>query len=101
MADSGTVSVPNVVGLTQSAAGEMLKSAGLVVGTVTTASSSTTPKGSRSGAHPAVGVPVASGSVVNLQVSSGPAQVAVPNVGGATQSSPQAAIPKVVGLTQS
>jgi hypothetical protein len=100
MADSGTVSVPNVVGLTQSAAGEMLKSAGLVVGNVTTVSSATTPKGSVSGASPAAGVPVAPGSAVNLEVSRGPAQVAVPNVGGTTQPSAQVAVPNVVGLTR-
>src|SRR5271166_576014 len=82
MADIAT---PNVIGSTQSEAEAKLKSAGLVVGTVTTVASATVPKGTVSSAMPAAGTLVGSGSAVNLEVSSGPAPVAVPDVGGLTR----------------
>lgn len=99
MADPGTVSVPNLVSLMQPAAEEMLKGAGLAVGTVTTVNSSTAPKGTVSGATPSPGTLVSPGSAVNLEISTGPTQVAVPNVSGATQPA-QVSIPNVVGLTR-
>ncbi len=68
---SPTVSVPNVVGLTQAAATSAITGAALVVGTVTTASSSTVPSGSVISQTPAAGTSVAAGSAVNLVVSSG------------------------------
>ena len=68
---SPTVSVPNVVGLTQAAATSAITGVGLVVGTVTTASSSTVPSGSVISQTPAAGTSVAAGSAVNLVVSSG------------------------------
>src|SRR5688572_12770606 len=86
MSDPETIPVPDVVGLTQSEAEAMLTNAGLVVGTVTTASSAKTPVGSVSSASPAAGTLVSSESPVHLEVSSGPAQVAVPDVAGLTQS---------------
>ena len=67
-----TVSVPNVVGLTQTAATNAMTAPGLTVGTVTTASSATVAVGSVISASPAAGTPVAVGSAVNLVVSSGP-----------------------------
>jgi len=87
-----TVSVPNVVGNTQAAATTAITAAGLVVGTVTTASSATVPAGSVISESPVAGTSVAQGSSVNLVVSSGPAQVAVPNVVGSTQAAATTAI---------
>ena len=86
------VSVPNVVGLTQAAATTAITNAGLVLGTVTTASSNTVAAGSVISESPAAGTSVAPGSAVNLVVSSGPAPVAVPNVVGLTQAAATTAI---------
>ncbi len=66
-----TVTVPNVVGQTQAAASTAITSAGLRVGTVTSASSATVPSGSVIGQTPTAGAAVASNSAVNLTVSSG------------------------------
>jgi|CXWL01.1.fsa_nt_gi beta-lactam-binding protein with PASTA domain len=74
------ITVPNVIGQTQVAADRALTTAGLVVGTVTTASSTTVPTGSVISQNPAAGAGVASGSAVDLVVSSGPALITVPNV---------------------
>jgi hypothetical protein len=78
--NSQQVSVPNVTGLTQAAAASAIQGAGLVVGNVTTASSTTVPAGSVISQSPTSGTSVAPGSSVDLVVSSGPAQVQVPNV---------------------
>ena len=78
------VSVPNVVGLTQPAATSAITGAGLVLGTVTMASSATVPKGSVIAQSPVGGTSVAITSAVNLSVSTGPPPVAVPNVVGLT-----------------
>ena len=67
-------------GLTQAAATTAITAAGLVVGTVTTASSATVPAGTVISESPAAGTSVAAGSAVNLVVSPGPAPVSVPNV---------------------
>jgi beta-lactam-binding protein with PASTA domain len=88
----GKVAVPNVVGLTQAAATTAITNAGLVLGTVTTASSSTVPAGSVISESPIAGTMVAPGSSVNLVVSTGPAKVAVPNVVGLTQAAATTAI---------
>jgi uncharacterized repeat protein (TIGR03806 family) len=66
------VSVPNVVGQTQAAASNLITTAGLRVGTVTTAASTTVPSGSVISQTPVAGASVASNSAVNLVVSSGP-----------------------------
>jgi len=71
----GSVSVPDVVGQTQAAASSAITGAGLVVGTVTMESSSTVAAGKVISQSPAGGTSVASGSAVNLIVSSGPAVV--------------------------
>ncbi len=82
---SVNVTVPNVVGLTQAAASTAITGVGLVVGTVTTASSSSVPSGDVISQDPVSGTSVNLGSAVDLVVSTGPAQVAVPNVVGMTQ----------------
>lgn len=86
------VTVPNVVGMTQAAATTAIGGAGLAVGSVTMASSSSVAAGDVISQNPAAGASVASGSAVTLTVSSGPAQVAVPNVVGNTQAAATTAI---------
>ncbi len=79
---SGTtqVAVPNVVGETQAAATTTITTAGLVVGTVTTQSSSSVPSGSVIGENPTAGTQVNGGSAVNLVVSSGPLPLSASNL---------------------
>jgi hypothetical protein len=67
------VAVPNVVGLTHAAATTAITGANLIVGAVTTASSTTVSAGSVISQTPVAGVQVAPGSAVALVVSSGPA----------------------------
>jgi beta-lactam-binding protein with PASTA domain len=95
---SATMTVPNVVGLTQAAATSAITGAGLTVGAVSTSSSSTVPSGNVISESPVAGTSVASGSAVSLVVSTGPASVAVPNVVGSTQAAATTAITSA-GLT--
>jgi hypothetical protein len=74
------VAVPNVVNLAQAAATTAITNAGLVVGTVTNASSSTVPAGSVISQTPVAGSQIAAGSAVNLVVSTGPVPAAAPIV---------------------
>ncbi len=92
------VSVPNVAGDTQAAASSALTTAGLTVGTVTTQSSSTVASGDVISENPTAGTSVNAGSAVNLVISSGPAQVKVPNVAGDTQAAASSAL-TTAGLT--
>src|SRR6266478_7989532 len=90
-----TVPVPNVVGQTQAAATSAITGAALILGAVAMQSSSTVPSGSVISESPAGGTRVASGSAVNLVISTGPspvAQVTVPNVVGQTQAAATSAI---------
>jgi len=89
--------VPNVVGTAQTAASASISGMGLVVGTVTIQASSTVQKDTVISQSPAAGASVASGSAVNLVVSSGPVLVLVPNVVGATQTVASTSI-SAVGL---
>ncbi|MFO1372609.1 MAG: YbhB/YbcL family Raf kinase inhibitor-like protein [Candidatus Competibacteraceae bacterium] len=80
---SSTVSVPNVVDLTQSAATTAIQNAGLTPGTVTQEASTTVAAGNVIRQSPAASTTVAAGSAVNLVVSSGFPQAqqgAVPDV---------------------
>ncbi len=92
------ISVPDVVGLTQSAAASAIVAAGLTVGSVIQQASTTVPSGTVISQNPAAGASVAPGSAVDLVVSSGPAPVTVPNVVGLTQSAATSAITEA-GLT--
>ena len=67
------VSVPDVVGQTQEVAENTISSAGLAVGTVTTASSDTVPSGCVISQDPSSGESIVAGLAVNLVVSTGPA----------------------------
>jgi hypothetical protein len=80
------VAVPNVVGDTQAAATTAITAAGLTLGTVTTQSSPNVASGNVISETPIAGASVSSGSAVNLVVSSGPAQVAVPVISPAAGS---------------
>jgi serine/threonine-protein kinase len=73
MADSSTTNVPDLSGLTQSAAEQKLRSIGLSIGTITTGSSNTIPVGNVSKTKPTVGASIDVGSAVDLEISSGPA----------------------------
>ena len=68
-----TVTVPNVVGATQAAAEAAITGAGLIVGTVTTATSGSVPAGSVISQSPAANLSVAPNSAVAITVSLGPA----------------------------
>jgi hypothetical protein len=83
-----TVTVPNVVGKTQTNAASTLTSAGLITGTITQAYSSTIASGIVISQSPVYGTSVTSGSTVNLTVSKGPQPITtktVPYVIGKTQ----------------
>jgi beta-lactam-binding protein with PASTA domain len=80
------VVVPSVIGGSAAAAKMQIPSVGLVVGSITTQSSSSVPVGSVMAQNPIAGSSVARNSTVNLTVSSGPA--------------PLVMVPAVVGLTQ-
>jgi len=73
------VMVPNVVGLTQAAAATPITGAGLVMGSVSTASSSVVPSGSVIASNPAAGTQVTPGSAVRLLVSNGQGTPPAPN----------------------
>jgi sugar lactone lactonase YvrE len=73
------VAVPNVVGLTPAAATPVITTAGLAMGTVSTATSSIVPTGSVIASNPAAGTQVMIGSAVRLLVSSGQPTPPVPN----------------------
>jgi beta-lactam-binding protein with PASTA domain len=75
------VTVPNVVGMTQTAASSAITTAGLTVGGITTQSSATVPAGSVISQNPTGGSSAAPGSAVALVVSSG-APVTPPATGG-------------------
>lgn len=89
------VAVPNVVGLTSDAAGTAIARANLGLGSVTAASSATVASGSIISQTPAAGTMVAPNSLVSVVVSSGPAQVLVPNVVGMTQAAATTSISSV------
>ncbi len=95
---NSSVSVPNVVGSSQSAATSSITGAGLAVGAVTTQSSATVASGDIISESPAAGTSAAKGAAVALVVSSGPAMVSVPNVFGGSQSAATSAI-AAAGLT--
>jgi len=79
----GAIEVPNVVGLTQTAAANTVRSVGLSVGAVLKQYSDTVPAGIVLAQSPAAGAKVAVGTPVSLTVSLGPAGVVkIPDVRG-------------------
>jgi hypothetical protein len=83
---SGTVAVPNVVGLTQTAAGTALIAAGFVTGGMSQVHNAAA-AGTVLAQFPAAASLLLSGESVDLSVSSGPTPVGVPNIVGKTLSS--------------
>jgi beta-lactam-binding protein with PASTA domain len=92
LGSGNSIVVPNVVNLTQANANTAITGAGLVVGTVTTATSTTVASGSVISQSPTSGTNVNSGSAVNLVISSGLPQVSVPSVVNLTQANASTAI---------
>ena len=85
--------VPNVVGLTQSAASVVLSQVYLNVGTISQAYSPTVPAGFVISQNPAAGTTLSYGSIVNIVVSIGaPPTVPVPNVVGMAQADAQSTL---------
>jgi beta-lactam-binding protein with PASTA domain len=84
--------VPNVVGATQAVATTEITSVGLTLGTVTLQSSATVAIDVVISESPRAGSRVAPRSPVDLEVSSGIAKVAVPNVVGLAQAAATTAI---------
>jgi eukaryotic-like serine/threonine-protein kinase len=73
-----TVTVPNVVGMTEANARSTLEQAGFQV-TSTSAPSDTTPSGSVSAQSPSAGTGAPKGSTVTITVSTGPSTTTVPD----------------------
>ncbi len=86
------VTVPDVVGMAQAAAGSAITGAGLVVGVVTLQYSDTVAAGDVISQNPLAGETALTGSAVDLVVSNGPQPVLVPNVVGMTQADAEVAI---------
>jgi RHS repeat-associated protein/uncharacterized repeat protein (TIGR01451 family) len=87
------VTVPNVVGQPEAAAATTITGANLLVGSVGTRNTTTTPAGAVFSQDPAAGALAAPGSPVDLVVSLGPPPVGtVPNVVGLLQAGAQADI---------
>jgi eukaryotic-like serine/threonine-protein kinase len=76
--------VPALIGMTTADATTALANANLRVGATTPATSATIAKGNVSGVKPPAGTMVDEGSTVDLEESTGPAQVAVPALIGMT-----------------
>jgi len=96
-----TVTVPDVVGLTQSAAEAAIEAANLYVGTVTTQCDNVVPAGQVISQNPVGGISVTEGTTVNLVISTGPCPVTVPNVVFLEQAAAEAQITElglVVGI---
>ncbi len=86
------VTVPDVVGQTQTNAQTAITGANLTVGTITTENSAIVPVDHVISQDPAAGTSIAEGAAVNLLVSLGPAMVTVPDVVGQVQADAEAAI---------
>jgi len=93
-----TVTVPDVVGLSEAAAGAAIASVGLVVGDITRENDNEVAAGLVLEQDPEGGEEVAPETEVDLVVSLGPEQVAVPDVVGMTQAAAETAI-TTAGLT--
>jgi beta-lactam-binding protein with PASTA domain/tRNA A-37 threonylcarbamoyl transferase component Bud32 len=94
-----TISVPSVVGFSQTNAGSTITSNNLTVGNQTSACSQTVATGNIASQTPTAGTPVQSGTAVNLVVSNGPCSATVPDVIQETQSAASAAMTATPGLT--
>jgi eukaryotic-like serine/threonine-protein kinase len=89
---STTTPVPDVTGLNQTTACNLLGQKGFQCGAITTQASSTVPKNDVISTSPAPGAQEPSNANVNLVVSSGPSSVLVPYVIGDTQAQAASAL---------
>jgi len=96
-----TISVPTVVGFSQTNAGSTINGSSLTVGSQTSACSQSVATGNIASQNPAAGTQVKAGTPINLVVSNGPCSANVPDVIQETQSAASAAISAVPGLTPS
>ena len=87
-----TITVPNVVNLTQAGAEAVITNEGLTVGTVETEYSDTVAAGNVISQDPIAGTSVPRDTAVDLVVSDGPEPVNVPNVVNMTQSAAETAL---------
>ena len=87
-----SVTVPNVVGLAQSAAVTALTGANLTLGTLTEECNNTVAAGLVISQSPLAGTQAPYASAVALVVSTGPCNVTVPDVAGQTQAAAEAAL---------
>jgi eukaryotic-like serine/threonine-protein kinase len=99
--NQSSTSVPNVVGLSQAAAGSQITTNSLTVGTQTTACSQQVSAGNVAMQTPAAGTQQPLSTPVNLVISSGPCSATVPNVVNESQAAASAAISSTPGLTPS
>ncbi|MEO0366979.1 MAG: PASTA domain-containing protein, partial [Pseudomonadota bacterium] len=86
------IAVPATSGLTQAEAEDALTAAGFVIGDVTTEASDSIPVGSVIRTSPGADEAIAPGSTVDLVVSVGPNNTAVPNVAGLSEAAARQAI---------
>jgi beta-lactam-binding protein with PASTA domain len=94
-----SIDIPNVIGLAQATAEANIVAAGLTVGTITTANSSTVPAGNVITQSPLACTACATaGDPVALMISTGPAAIDIPNVIGLVQATAEANI-VAAGLT--
>jgi serine/threonine-protein kinase len=93
------VSVPNVVGLSQTSAGSTITSNNLTVGTQSSACSQQVSAGNVASQTPAAGTQQPPNTAVNLVISTGPCSTTVPNVVGLSQTAAGSAITGTPGLT--
>jgi beta-lactam-binding protein with PASTA domain len=87
-----SVSVPDVVGISEATATAAITNAGLIVGNVSIQANNSVPSGDVISQAPSGGVLAAPGSAVDLVVSSGPGTVSVPDVVGISQAAATSAI---------
>ena len=92
-----TISVPSVVGFSQTNAGSTINGNNLTVGSQTSACSQSVATGNIASQNPAAGTQVKSGTPINLVVSNGPCSATVPDVIQETQSAASTAISAVPG----
>ncbi len=92
VSSQNTVTVPNVLGQTQTQAGASIGNANLSVGTTTQACSNQYTAGQVSAQSPAPDTQAAPKTPVNLTISTGPCQAVVPNVIGDSQSAAVSAL---------
>ena len=93
-----TVTVPKIVGLSESDAKSAISAAGLTVGTATQKDSDDTPAGTIISQSPESGTETETNTAINYVVSSGTTKISVPNVVGLTQASAEAKL-KSAGLS--